>query len=470
MSKRFQLTPEQIALSEERKAKKQKLQAQAQVLPSDKTEERLLARPWLNLNNTTPANGIRVKLMTWNLLAQCLVRRELFPTSGNVLKGAQRQPMLHAEILRHGADIMCLQEVDSLDKILPALEAAQYNHHFVAGPGKKHGCLVAFKRTYEKIDERLIHYDELHVRSEGDENTRRGSSFRTRNIGSIVALKDLSNDGEGVVIGTTHLFWHPKYTYERTRQAGILVREMVKFRSDLQLENWPCMIAGDFNFSPDDPGYSLLVGDQLNAEQRDRLETSRVVHLSIDPTVPPTVKGAPAEDEGGAVDPDRVITSARRAVPADGLLSDSELASLFSAANVVRSAYDEGLRQYKEASSTGFPTFGDRMSLPRTKKGYYEPEYTSYTHYWKVCSAFLPQRHLLTSLSKTVLDYIFILTDRPAVVDGLLSLPLVKDLVPGLPQKGICGSDHLSLCAEIILPPISPIAESEARTTESTDK
>lgn len=74
MSKRFQLTPEQIALSEERKAKKQKLQAQAQVLPSDKTEERLLARPWLNLDNTTPANGIRVKLLTWNLLAQCLVR------------------------------------------------------------------------------------------------------------------------------------------------------------------------------------------------------------------------------------------------------------------------------------------------------------------------------------------------------------------------------------------------------------
>ncbi|KAJ7837526.1 Endonuclease/exonuclease/phosphatase [Mycena olivaceomarginata] len=443
MSKRFQLTPEQIALSEERKAKKQKLQAQAQ------TEERLLARPWLNLDNTTPANGIRVKLLTWNLLAQCLVRRELFPTSGNVLKGAQRQPMLHAEILRHGADIMCLQEVDSLDKILPALEAAQYNHHFVAGPGKKHGCLVAFKRTYEKIEERLIHYDELHVRSEGDENTRRGSSFRTRNIGSIVALKDLSNDGEGVVIGTTHLFWHPKYTYERTRQAGILVREMVKFRSDLQLENWPCMIAGDFNFSPDDPGYSLLVGDQLNAEQRDRLETS-LTFLST-PTVPPTVKGAPAEDEGGAVDPDRVITSARRAVPADGLLSDSELASLFPAANVVRSAYDEGLRQHKEASSTGFPTFGDRMSLPRTKKGYYEPEYTSYTHYWKVCSAFLPQH-------------------RPVVVDGLLSLPLVKDLVPGLPQKGICGSDHLSLCAEIILPPISPIAESEAQTTESTDK
>ncbi|KAF7347763.1 Endo/exonuclease/phosphatase domain-containing protein [Mycena venus] len=411
MSKRFPLTAEQIALSEERKAKKQKLQAQAQAsAPSpNNAEERILNRPWIDLH-AAHGDEIRVKLFTWNLLAQCLganYSRQAEMSS----KEPQRQPMLHAEILAQDADIMCLQEVDSLDKLLPALEAAEYNHHYVSGPGKKHGCLVAFKKTYEKLEERVIHYDEQHVRSEGEETTRRGSSFRTKNIGSLVALKSLTKEGEGVVIGTTHLFWHPKYTYERTRQAGILIREIAKFRSDLQLPNWPCMIAGDFNFAPDDPG-----------------------HVSIDPTVPPTVKSAPAEDEAGAVDPDRVITNARRAVPEDGLLSDSELASLFSVANVVRSAYDEGLRQHKQTSSTGFQTFGDRMSLPRTKKGFHEPEYTSYTHYWK-----------------TVLDYIFILTDRPVAVGGLLSLPLVKDLIPGLPQKGFCGSDHISLCAEMIL-------------------
>lgn len=28
------------------------------------------------------------------------------------------------------------QEVDNLDKLLPALEAAQYSHHYAAGPGK----------------------------------------------------------------------------------------------------------------------------------------------------------------------------------------------------------------------------------------------------------------------------------------------------------------------------------------------
>ncbi|KAJ7492540.1 Endonuclease/exonuclease/phosphatase [Mycena latifolia] len=433
MSKRFQLTPEQIALSEERKAKKQKLQSQPPPPNDDKIQGSILTRPWINLERAEHLDGIRIKLLTWNLLAQCLVRRELFPTS-NCLKGIQRQPMLHSEILAQNADILCLQEVDSLEKLLPVLAAAGYNHHYAAGPGKKHGCLIAFKDNYTKLEERLIHYDEQHVRSEGDENTRRGSSFRTRNIGSLVALKNLSHDGEGVVIGTTHLFWHPKYTYERARQAGILIREITKFRSDLHLEHWPCVIAGDFNFSPDDCGYSLLVGDQLNSDHRDRLQISRVVHVSIDPTVPPTVVGAPAEDENEAVDPDRVITNARPAVPADGLLSDSELVSLFSSANVVQSAYDEGLRQHKE-KSVDFRTFGNRMSLSSTTKGSHEPEYTSYTHYWK-----------------TVLDYIFILTHRPAVVSGLLAPHAAKDLDPGLPQKGVSGSDHISLCAEILLP------------------
>ncbi|KAJ7783877.1 Endonuclease/exonuclease/phosphatase [Mycena maculata] len=437
MSKNFQRTPEQIALSEERKAKRQKLQDQPPPPDIQQNTGSILSRPWINLGRTDNQEGTRVKLMTWNLLAQCLVRRELFPTS-NCLKGAQRQPMLHTEILAQNADIMCLQEVDSLDKLLPALEAADYDHHYVAGPGKKHGCLVAFKKTYSKVEERVIHYDEQHVRSGGDEtrltfsHRSRGSTFKTRNIASLIALKNLSRGGEGVVIGTTHLFWHPRYTYERTRQAGILVREIVKFRSDLHLENWPCMIAGDFNFSPNDAGYSLLVGDQLSTEQREQLEFSRVVHVSIDPSVPPTTGTPLRDDENEAVDPDRVMTNARHAIPADGLLSDEELVSLFPSTSTVWSAYDEGLRKHAD-KSTDLQTFGNRMSLPRSIKGYHEPEYTSYTHYWKAR-----------------LNYIFILTDRPAIVEGLLSPHNAQDLVPGLPQKGVCGSDHVSLCAEIL--------------------
>jgi RNA exonuclease NGL2 len=119
MSKRFQLTPEQIALSEERKAKKQKLQSKP---PTEANRALILHRPFINLQPVE--DGICVKLLTWNLLAQCLVRRswllsssrstnvavgrELFPTS-NCLKGNQRYPMIEAEILALDADILCLQ-------------------------------------------------------------------------------------------------------------------------------------------------------------------------------------------------------------------------------------------------------------------------------------------------------------------------------------------------------------------------
>ena len=54
----------------------------------------------------------------------------------------------------------------------------------------------------------------------------------------------------------------------------------------------------DFNFQPDDPAYSLLVGDPLLPTQKARIETSRVVHATIDPSI--AVDGAAkAEEERG---------------------------------------------------------------------------------------------------------------------------------------------------------------------------
>ncbi|KAF7306996.1 Endo/exonuclease/phosphatase domain-containing protein [Mycena indigotica] len=435
MSKRFQLTPEQLALSQERKAKKQKL-AHTETPPTV-DPKLILPRPWIHLHSSEPPKAQhqpspdRLRVLTWNILAQTLVRRELFPTS-DCLKASQRQPMLHAEILAQDAEIICLQEVDTLEKLLPALEPC-YTTHYAAGPGKKHGCLIAFKKDrYDKHVEKLVHYDDEVVRDGETEQARRGSSFKTRNIASLLAVKHKSKPGQGVVVGTSHLFWHPRYTYERARQAGIFLREITKFQSEHDLEDWPCVVAGDFNFSPDDPAYSLLVGDPLSVEQRERLETSRVVHASIDPNVQSAAAPLVKEDEDQAVDPDRVITNARRAKPSDGLLTDDELVALFSTSKTFRSAYDEGLRQHR-LSSSSIPTFGDRTKLDASKKGFYEPEYTSYTVFWK-----------------TVLDYIFFLPGRlPTVVTGILAPHKVEDLGAGLPLKTICGSDHVSLSADL---------------------
>ncbi|KAG6842580.1 hypothetical protein C0991_000106 [Blastosporella zonata] len=377
-SKRYHPTPEQIALSEERKAKKLKGVAPA---PQNTHTGSIIERSWIPIGS--PQDRQR----------------------GN----------------QH------VKEVDRLEKIIPTLEKAGYAHHYAAGPGKKHGCLIAFKaELYTMISTKTVIYDVERVRDDGDDNARCGRSFHTKNIASLVALQSVSaGKAEGVILRSG-------------RQAGILVRETAKFRAGLDVEDWPCVIGGeraDFNFAPDDIAYSLLVGDPILPAQKEVLEPSYVVHVSVDPTVPRTNKSDPGDGNEESGDADKVITSARAAMPPDGLLSITELSEFFARIPRLRSAYDVGLAEVKDLGEV--ETFGSRVMLGSDRLGRYEPAYTSYTHYWK-----------------TTLDYLFVLDpiDRQSNVVALLSPHRTKDLERGLPQKGVSSSDHVSLAAEFTWP------------------
>ncbi|KAG9314440.1 Endonuclease/exonuclease/phosphatase [Chiua virens] len=387
-------TADQIAQAEEKRRKRleKKHLQQEQRNQNVQTEPLFLSRKWVSLHPDQDSRPITV--MTWNLLAQSLVRSELFPTSGKARKASVRVPMLHAEILSHDADILCMQEVDMLDKLLPVLDLAEYAYSYASGPGKLHGCLISYKNTlFQNVHETKIEYDNLEVHSNPDINTqtRIGSSHRTKNIANIVALRCIGPESQvqGYIVATTHLFWHParspfiSFTRPRIgdRQSGLLVRELLALQELWQLHEWPCIIAGDFNFPPDDPAYALLTGQPLSLEQRERLRISRVVHVSIDSTV--SISVAKEADEGGGdeqPDPDRVIRNSRNAEPSDGLLSDTELSSLVR--RHLRSAYDESLRE-SHVEGNDVATFGARKSLSTENAGACEPMWTSYTHYWQ---------------------------------------------------------------------------------------
>lgn len=90
------------------------------------------------------------------------------------------------------------------------LGEAGYSFVYKAGPRKKHGSLIAYrKNSFELVDDRQVFYDEQEVRQDGDEKECRGSSFYTKNIANLVALRRLDSN-EGFFVGTTHLFWHPR--------------------------------------------------------------------------------------------------------------------------------------------------------------------------------------------------------------------------------------------------------------------
>ncbi|KIY62428.1 hypothetical protein CYLTODRAFT_177489 [Cylindrobasidium torrendii FP15055 ss-10] len=460
-SQGFQLTPEQIAKREARRAKKaleEQQKKEITAIPTaDNPNARVLDRPWISCS-PQPPRSYTMKVSTWNLLAQCLVRRKLFPTS-ECLKAREREAMTLNELLMHGQDIMCLQEVDRLEKLVPALENASYGHHYVAGPRKLHGCMIAYRNDRFKIvANEMMEYDNETVRETGEH----GISFKTRNIANIVALEDIQHSGKGVIVATTHLFWHPQYFYERTRQTGLLKRRVLQFRDTHGLNAWPCILAGgmnsvpqilftnlaaDFNFSPHDPGYALLVGGTITHEYDQLLVDSSVVHTSAErnlATAPGEATETEDEEEGedgGEGDTDRVIVNARPAKPSDGLLNSAELQHLYThSGSPLQSAYDSGIRAFLSGNKgTPIAIFGDRVKWPTTQSGACEPQYTSYTHFWK-----------------TTLDYIFTLppkdvTTQPTII-GLVAPAWAKDMDPGLPQTGACGSDHTSLCAEFVFP------------------
>jgi RNA exonuclease NGL2 len=97
------------------------------------------------------------------------------------------------------------------------LEEAKYGHVYVAGPKKKHGCLIGFRKDALEIrDQFVLHYDDIDVRTDGSTPSHKASSFRTKNIASVVALQKVGYPGEGYVVATTHLFWHPSSVKSKT--------------------------------------------------------------------------------------------------------------------------------------------------------------------------------------------------------------------------------------------------------------
>jgi RNA exonuclease NGL2 len=172
------------------------------------------------------------------------------------------------------------------------------------------------------------------------------------------------------------------------------------FPATLKILNLPYL---DFNFQPDEAAYALLRGAPLTPEQHTQLESSRVIHVSLDPTVPRTPRtGKDADDDdeaagaGAAARPDikkgeeeaepvvaTKIKDSRSAELKDGLLSNDEMANLFGLGGETRSAYDEILGRCAEATGEADNVLVARDPAMQGRKGAYEPMWSCFTHYWR---------------------------------------------------------------------------------------
>lgn len=506
-------------LKEQRKREKDERKANApkeSATPTEKgglptpggPDSRFKVRKWIEVEGEE-RHERDISLFSWNMLAQALVRRELFPNS-DFLKVKDRIPTLMQEVLYYNPDIALLQEVDRLSDHLPSLTKTYSYTSFIGYPNKSHGLLIAYKTAlFEKIGERGIRLDELAIvdvtpsssdpptpstlpstpsptsTTEVDEfnevplppppprNTI-GLSRSTRNVALTVALKFKNRPG-GIIVATTHLFWHPQHVYERTRQVGVLVREMNKFRNgEGEWNDWPLILAGDLNTQPRESTYRLLLGLPLTSSQEADITRSTLIHESVDKLYDANFVSSPPNPladadgiRGGNLSqhPDRVIKNAREGTEEDGLASLEDLKGMFKLEGEVRSAYGEVGGRLKEdggrdrcyvdrpegvQSASGWKIKEDEKVVEERKKGEwgdrvrrgdFEPKYTNFTPLWR-CT----------------LDYIFVLppptssetTTKPKFI-ALLQPHADEEMEPGMPKLGVEPSDHAAVAAVLRL-------------------
>ncbi|RGB23956.1 Endonuclease/exonuclease/phosphatase [Rhizophagus diaphanus] len=252
---------------EKKELKKQQNIKEGKVEPKP---QEIQYEPVLNEMITLPdgieeTNGITI--MTYNLLAQSLCNRKHFPNCGDSLKWKNRRPRLIKEIFHYLPDIGCFQEMDDTnynDTFKPEFEKSGYDTLFYKGDHiKRHGCCIAWKKSkFTKLKESTFDFDKIGV-----------PTMVTNCIGIIVALGILNKkESKGVVIGTTHLYWRPESMYERTRQCLILYQNLLKVNEEF---NFPAFLAGDFNSTPHDPIYQLMVNkSKLSENEVSKLEIS----------------------------------------------------------------------------------------------------------------------------------------------------------------------------------------------------
>lgn len=278
------LTPEYIEEQRRLRALKKEQKRQellAQGIDPDKPQIpkalEFIQRPFVQINE--PAHGLRLKIMSYNVLAQALIRRKLFPTSGEALKWSTRSQVLLAEIKYYDPDVLCVQELDFIQyNTFWKLELTNlgYDSKFHRSPSKNHGVCVFYKNSlFVCKHQSFINYD----KEELEDITPR--TF-TQNVGLLTCLEFTSKvlqefptlSKPGIIIGTTHLFWHPFGTYERTRQTYIVLKKCKEFQhtiNTLTNKDWLILFAGDFNSQPYDTPYLSITAKPVDYSNRGKI-------------------------------------------------------------------------------------------------------------------------------------------------------------------------------------------------------
>jgi RNA exonuclease NGL2 len=462
--------------------------------------------------------------VSWNILAQGLVRRKLFPGS-DCMKWKDREAPIKAEMTGYDWDVAAFQEVDRIETHGPNLHHNGKNFIYAKGyEDKQHGLLIAWRTTSSKDKSMTAFNDEAEASKviffdrecvdgrSGQQGKRTALSRVTRNIALLVALrfKDQPENGscpKGIIVATTHLFWHPMHAYERVRQMGLLKRRLIDWRdANADWSDWPLIVAGDFNDQPHSATYKLVTGEAFSMHCIEEIRHSTVVHQSVDELAKMVkedvrsgsaneaivVNGGAAQadgigqgsvvenlqeeiddglgDEGGAADEeeegedDQMLKNCRPATTQDALLTFEEFVQLHDLSRSPPSAEaseqegkaDEELLSHRPASGL-FSLYGQNFSnleedqsdnffgsTKRWRERHDDADWSPDAPNPHLDSSFEPMYTLFSALFSLTLDYIFVFPAKDSQKPAVVTTALLPTHRTATLKPGI---PRLGICA-----------------------
>jgi mRNA deadenylase 3'-5' endonuclease subunit Ccr4 len=255
--------------------------------------------------DTAPADELRV--LSYNLLADLYASREVDQEvmynhcPVQFLARRRRMPLLLYEMLVYQPDVICLQEVDASifsGLFRPCLESQGYQGYYSNKASVQlEGCAMFWSlRRFEPVDDlamQVFSLGDLFHKCKGsnqlcrwdslddidrllDSNEELSQVIREK-VGQVVQVAELrlrstsrsdQDHPTRIVVGNTHLFYHPLADHIRAMQAWIVCRQMDIVRRQ-HGASCPLLLCGDFNSGPLSGAVHLLLERRVGPEHRE---------------------------------------------------------------------------------------------------------------------------------------------------------------------------------------------------------
>ncbi|GBG66246.1 hypothetical protein CBR_g57848 [Chara braunii] len=440
------------------------------------------------------SQGLAVRVISYNVLAQALVKSEFFPHSPRgCLRWKERSKALAEELVNLQADFLCLQELDEFKTFYePLMKNQGYASLYQKRPGRKRdgSCIFFRESRFELLESGAIDYNDLvpagmipaghlegtltrrdwdsalgkagqHTESvalggqAGDDSLKSPSAttattFGIEKDGRIKLLRDCvgvlgvfqakDRPGDCFIVASTQLYWDPEWKDVKMAQARYLVKRLTALRQSAinsYRGTLPILLGGDFNSTPGDEVYNYLTSvPDCSLNLPSVSGTMEVVPRESSSLDDPASTAAAAAAAAGTVAASALADTETNATATEVISPSNDLAcSLSDKDPAIANTSSGGVISNCEISRQ---VMMGKLFVSSYASASSEPPFTT------ICPKFTG-----------TLDYVFLSPPPLARIRRLLRVPETPDeatVIGGVPNT-FHPSDHLPVGVDVILFP-----------------